>query len=107
MLVIDKLRETRAKADGGSDLWKAALDRAIDLLTPVWGDKELVWDGPLLAHGGVALALAIYIVAREQGIPIDQVTRDQIEPLDGPWRDCVEVWKARLSALNVDLDGPA
>jgi hypothetical protein len=103
MLVIDKLRQERAKSDGGSDLWQAALDRAIELVTPIWGNKELVWDGPLLADGGVALALAIYIVAREENIPVDQVTRGQVEFLNGPWNSRVENWERRLRSLGVDL----
>lgn len=104
MLVIDKMRRVSSEDDHGSDLWKAALDRTIELVAPIWDGKEMVWDGPLLAHGGVALAMAIYIVAREQNIPVEQVTREQVESLYGPWGTRVPAWEARLRALGVDLD---
>jgi hypothetical protein len=100
--VIDRVRAWRADVEDGPDEWRKAWDRTIDLVAPLWGDKQMNFDGPMLAHGGAALAMAIYIVAREQNISPQQVTRAQVDELKPPVRDRIALWDRRLRALGHD-----
>ncbi|MFJ1847102.1 hypothetical protein [Streptomyces sp. NPDC088146] len=109
-LILSQLREWQGE-DGPAE-WQAAWARALDLLGPLCQGREMVWDGPVLADGGAALAVAIYIIARESSIAPEQVHRAQIRSLieqpPGTASTAVRArWETRLSALGHDLNDGA
>lgn len=106
-LIMDRLDSWRA--EGGPPLWCAAFDRVLAGYRPLWAGKTVSFAGGLLAHGAVGVVTAIYILAREQNVPIDQVTRAQVEgltgrgPGQGNW-DRVKLWEDKLRALGHNPD---
>ncbi|MFB7906636.1 hypothetical protein ACFC1T_09435 [Kitasatospora sp. NPDC056076] len=112
MLVLDVLYGCRATAAvTGPALWAQAWDRALVLVTPIWTGQRMTIEGPILADGGEALALGLYLIAAETDTAPSQVTRSQIEDLlnrhDGTGRDITTVWDTRLQALGHDLTDTA
>jgi hypothetical protein len=104
-LLLDELRIWRA-ADGPPE-WHDALDRVSGWFEPLWQGVDTSWDGFILLDGAAALALALYITAREHDIPVERVTREQVERLREPrgW-DRVAAWEAKLLTLGHDPDDP-
>ncbi|MFI0742720.1 hypothetical protein ACH4PU_32260 [Streptomyces sp. NPDC021100] len=95
---------------GGPAQWQAAWTRAIALLRPVLEVGEGPYSGGdgEWADGGAALATALYILAREHDITVDQVTRAQVEELlrrrAGESDTGVAArWEAHIRALGHDL----
>lgn len=105
-LVLEQLREWQD--DTGPESWLAAWDRALELLAPLWPDRDMTWDGPVVADGGAALAMALYLIAGEAATAPELVTRAQVEHLarrrDGENDHAVGArWERRLRALGHDL----
>lgn len=110
---------------GGPPQWKAAWERARVLLGPRWEDGRFRNDqyrntkdpadsaAGLAADGAAGLATALYIVARERGIPVSEVSRADITEFTRQEREHVSVvmrrWESRLGALghNTDVPDPA
>ncbi|MFE9424226.1 hypothetical protein ACFYNO_14810 [Kitasatospora sp. NPDC006697] len=90
----------------------AAWDRAIDILRPIWPDRDMGWDGPRLAEGAAGLATGIYLVARRDGRDVRDVHRADIESLVGPrpefgYRRFAADWERQLVEFGHDLNDPA
>ena len=104
-LLLDELHTWR-RADGPPD-WHAALERVSGWFEPHWQGRDTTWDGFVLLDGAAALAVALYIIAREHDIPVEQVTREQVERLAEPkgW-DRVAAWEDKLRTLGHDPDDP-
>ncbi|MFJ2781583.1 hypothetical protein [Kitasatospora sp. NPDC087315] len=100
------------QGEGGPQVWRAAWDRARDLLAPAWPDTFFRFDcdperGPL-ADGAAGLATALYLIAAETGTAPADVHRDQVDELARPLpaETVPEIplrWEARLRALGHDL----
>lgn len=119
-MIMDDVRSWRDTAGtAGPLVWGAAWERTISLVEPLWSGKERHSTATSESEGAAALAVALYIVASERGIPVGQVTRADVEGLverpvitDGysgdtftgfPHRLPVQ-WAERLIALGHDLD---
>lgn len=106
-------RSQRWQGDGGPPEWVAAWDRTRALLAPHWPDRQFAYDrdpdSSTIADGAAGLATALYLVAREQSIPVSEVHRPDIEDLAHPKpgerrADIPRRWEARLHALGHDLE---
>lgn len=69
-----------------------------------------MWPGTVLAEGGAALTMALYIVSREQYIAPADVSRAQVGDLiDRQGETDTEIpprWESRLRALGHDPEAP-
>lgn len=105
-LVMDQLREWQG--EGGPTEWQAAWGRTLQLVGPQWVDERTQGLGTLLLDGGAALTTALYLVAREQSIPVADVHRpavaELVERRHGRELDIPTRWESRLQGLGHDLD---
>lgn len=113
--VMDEVRQWQHEAGPGPATWQAAWERVISLVEPLWRDWTGVGSGEEYGEAASALAVAIYITASEQGIPVGEVTRADVEqlvdrpPAQSEWsvrypKDLPERWGARLAGLGHDLE---
>lgn len=109
--VLDRLQAWQD--NGGPPAWQAAWTRMLEVASPF--KPYRVGDGTL-SDGCAALALALYILSRETGTGVEQVSVDDVRGLlsAGPTGDSAEDpdqvpqrWRSRLQALghNLDADG--
>ncbi|GGP40528.1 hypothetical protein [Streptomyces abikoensis] len=105
-LILDQLREWQD--EGGPAAWQASWERTIELVGPLWEGRGTNVDGVLLAEGAAALTIALYVIAKTEGISPAQVTRAQVEELRGDpgsrFSKGGEEWERRLRAAGHDPD---
>ncbi|MGJ5899322.1 hypothetical protein ACSCBZ_46400 [Streptomyces niveiscabiei] len=106
-LVIEQLRQWQSEDEGGPQTWSAAWEQAIDVAEPVWTGRDITWDGMQLAEGTVGLAAAFYRIAAQEGMPVGEITRDQVKALLSPQRgmrdsDVIAEWERCLRQLGHD-----
>ncbi|WP_158698078.1 hypothetical protein [Streptomyces sp. PVA_94-07] len=110
MLVLEQLRQWQSEDSDAPAGWRAAWERALDLLGPAWPTEEMRPGTEVLADGGAALTMALYIVSREQGIAPADVSRAQVGDLiDRQGETDTEIpprWESRLRALGHDPEAP-
>ncbi|MET7487724.1 hypothetical protein [Streptomyces sp. NPDC005538] len=108
-LLLDRLRSWQDAA--GPEAWQAAWARMIDLAAPQFKDHR-VRDGRL-RDGCAALALALYVLAREADTGVDQINKNQVLALlpspttDSAAEPAAETllhWGALLESLGHDLE---
>ncbi|MFF2080637.1 hypothetical protein ACFVXG_38465 [Kitasatospora sp. NPDC058162] len=108
-LLLDILEERRNEAEAGPPGWQPAWDRALDLLAPHLQGWTMTIDGPILADGAAALALALYLLSTGQGPAA--VTRGQVEGLldrcGGTDYDIAPRWEEMLRAAGHDPEDRA
>jgi hypothetical protein len=76
-LILDQLRTWRD--NGGPEQWLRAWDRVIALYSPVWQDQDLTWGGAEQADGAAAVVLGIYLIAVTDGVPVEEVSRADLD----------------------------
>jgi hypothetical protein len=135
--VIEHLEARRGS--GGSPAYVAAWERALHvvdgLLEPIrekerFSNRAEVEEAMILVDGGMALAVAFYTIARENGIAVSEVSRQPLEHLvhweqvqamrnEQQWSDLItsgrlvperrimDDWERRLAALGHTMTEPA
>ncbi|MFD8609736.1 hypothetical protein [Streptomyces sp. NPDC059631] len=103
--VPDRLQQWRD--EGGPQVWQDAWTRTIEVAGRHF-ELYQVRDGRL-SNGCAALTLALYLLAREREIGVEQISRDEVLTLLEPEDTDVAAgtadrWGARLQALGHDLD---
>ncbi|MFF4520497.1 hypothetical protein [Streptomyces bluensis] len=121
LTVGERLDELALQAEReGDELWRDAWDRARTVISPALGDEEIsttgypTTSGEEYVDGAGALAIGLYMLARERSGPVSSVSRQDIEELTGSWQDfrqpqMKERWTGRLEALGhtmADADDP-
>ncbi|WBP92035.1 hypothetical protein [Kitasatospora cathayae] len=108
-LLLDVLLDRRNEAEAGPSGWQPAWDRALDLLAPHLRGWTMTVDGPILADGAAALALALYLLSTGQGPAA--VTRGQVEDLldrrGGTDYDIAPRWEEMLRTAGHDPEDQA
>jgi hypothetical protein len=107
--VVDRLKAWQA--EGGPQLWQEAWARTLTMASRYFARYRV--NNGRITDGCAGLTLALYLLAREAGTGVGQVTMDDIRSLmipadagDGPQYsvDLPRQWGARLAALGHDLD---
>ncbi|MFJ4972702.1 hypothetical protein [Streptomyces sp. NPDC088755] len=115
MTILEE-RSRQWQGRGGPAQWAAAWERTRDLLSPCWTDDRLPpansVEGQIYADGAAGLATALYLVARERGIPVADVHRADVDELVSRKEaettpEIPRRWEARLRQLGHDLDDTA
>ncbi|MFE2412360.1 hypothetical protein ACFXDE_28830 [Kitasatospora sp. NPDC059408] len=110
-LLLDVLLDRRNEAEAGPPGWQPAWDRALDLLAPHLRGWTMTVDGPILADGTAALALALYLLSHQTGQDPAAVTRAQVEELldrhGGTDYDVAPRWEKMLRAAGHALEDPS
>ncbi|MFF1712200.1 hypothetical protein [Streptomyces sp. NPDC058268] len=97
--------------EGGPQVWQDAWERTIEVAGRRF-EKYQVRDGRL-SNGCAALTLALYLLAREGDIGVEQISRDEVLALMEPESangtadvaaEATRCWGARLQALGHDLE---
>ncbi|MEU6184166.1 hypothetical protein [Streptomyces coeruleorubidus] len=99
--VVDQLREWQAM--GGPDLWTRAWDHTVRVVEGPLNGYSITIDGVIIAEGAAGLAVALYVLAAENGVEPTAVTDEQVRALyaDGVTGDERQAhWEERLSALG-------
>ncbi|MFD7919676.1 hypothetical protein ACFV3R_10665 [Streptomyces sp. NPDC059740] len=108
-LVPDRLQQWRD--EGGPQGWQDAWERTVEVAGRYF-EQYQVRDGRL-SDGCAALTLALYLLAREREIGVEQISRDEVLTLIEPENadatadtaaETADRWGARLQALGHDLD---
>ncbi|MFJ3946236.1 hypothetical protein [Streptomyces griseoaurantiacus] len=107
--VPDRLQQWRD--EGGPQVWQDAWERTIEVAGRRF-EQYQVRDGRL-SNGCAALTLALYLLAREGEIGVEQISRDEVLTLTAPGSadatadaaaETADRWGARLQSLGHDLD---
>ncbi|WP_019061591.1 hypothetical protein [Streptomyces prunicolor] len=102
--VVDQLRKWQAM--GGPDLWTQAWDHTVRVVEGPLNGYSIIIDGVIIAEGAAGLAVALYVLAAENGIESTAVTDEQVQALyagDLKGDERQAQWEERLAALGHDL----
>lgn len=121
LTVAERLDELSGRAAReGSKLWSEVWERARAVVTPALGHEEISTTGTASGEehidGAGALAIALYVLARENGGSPETVTRHDVEEFLGPWEHderaqaglprMEKAWTGRLESLGHRMDDP-
>ncbi|MFE2412361.1 hypothetical protein ACFXDE_28835 [Kitasatospora sp. NPDC059408] len=114
-LLLDDMAARRDAAAGGPTGWYEAWDRSVALLSPFWRRDMpygATWymENIVMADGCAALALALYLITRKSGLPVDAVTLAEVKSLiEGPgltWGNIPGRWEDAIRSLGHNLEDP-
>ncbi|WP_405749416.1 hypothetical protein OG232_04565 [Streptomyces sp. NBC_01411] len=97
--------------EGGPQLWQDAWERTVDVVGNCFEQCQV--RSGRLSDGCAGLTLALYLLAREGDIGVEQISRDEVLALMEPdsanasadvGAETTRPWSARLQALGHDLD---
>lgn len=107
--VLDRLQQWRD--EGGPQLWQDAWQRTLEVAGRRF-EQHQARDGRL-TDGCAALTLALYLLAHEGSVGVEQISRDEVLVLTGPNGNNATAdaagasaarWGERLQALGHNLD---
>ncbi|MFJ9846342.1 hypothetical protein ACIRYZ_39060 [Kitasatospora sp. NPDC101155] len=115
-LLLDDMAARRDAAAEGPHGWYEAWDRSVALLSPGWRrgmpyGATWYWDNIVRADGCAGLAMAFYLIAREDNRPVDAVDISEVVALiHGPglnWGNIPGRWENSMRRLGHDPEDSA
>jgi hypothetical protein len=107
--VPERLQQWRD--EGGPQVWQDAWERTVEVVGRRFEQHQV--RGGRLSDGCAALTVALYLLAREGEIGVEQISRDEVLALMEPEgtgvtpdaaAETADRWGARLQALGHDLN---